>query len=74
MLDRELSVKGWNWGVANFNGSVGPMDLWSWLYLYLQVLNFEVGKHDAFEVPLAYVQHCQAQKNEVRRIGSFWAN
>jgi len=50
MLDRELSVKGWNWGVANFNGSV---------------LNFEVGKHDAFEVPLTYVQHCQAQKNEV---------
>lgn len=50
MLDRELSVKGWNWGVANFNGSV---------------LNFEVGKHDAFEIPLTYVQHCQAQKNEV---------
>jgi len=50
MLDRELSVKGWNWGVANFNGSV---------------LNFEVGKHDAFEIPLMYVNHCQAQKNEV---------
>jgi len=50
MLDRELSVKGWNWGVANFNGSV---------------LNFEVGKHDAFEIPLTYVNHCQAQKNEV---------
>merc|ERR1712013_749645 len=41
MLDRELSVKGWNWGTANFNGSV---------------LNFEVGKHDAFEIPLTYVQ------------------
>jgi len=50
MLDKELSVKGWNWGVANFNGSV---------------LNFEVGKHDAFEIPLTYVNHCQAQKNEV---------
>lgn len=50
MLDRELSVKGWNWGTANFNGSV---------------LNFEVGKHDAFEIPLTYVNHCNAAKNEV---------
>ena len=24
-----------------------------------------MGKHDAFEIPLTYVQHCQAQKNEV---------
>jgi len=50
MLDRELSVKGWNWGSASFNGSV---------------LNFEVGKHDAFEIPLSYVSHCVAAKNEV---------
>lgn len=50
MLDRELSVKGWNWGTANFNGSV---------------LNFEVGKHDAFEIPLTYVSHCNTAKNEV---------
>jgi structure-specific recognition protein 1 len=50
MLDRELSVKGWNWGAANFNGSV---------------LNFEVGKHDAFEIPLPYVSHCSTAKNEV---------
>lgn len=50
MLERELSVKGWNWGTANFSGSV---------------LNFEVGKHDAFEIPLTYVQHCNAAKNEV---------
>jgi len=50
MLDRELSVKGWNWGTANFNGSV---------------LNFEVGKHDAFEIPLTYVNHCNTAKNEV---------
>jgi len=50
MLDRELSVKGWNWGTANFNGSV---------------LNFEVGKHDAFEIPLTYVNHCNTGKNEV---------
>jgi structure-specific recognition protein 1 len=50
MLDKELSVKGWNWGAANFNGSV---------------LQFEVGKHDAFEVPLNYVSHCSSAKNEV---------
>jgi len=50
MLDRELSVKGWNWGTGNFNGSV---------------LNFEVGKHDAFEIPLTYVSHCSTAKNEV---------
>jgi len=50
MLDRELSVKGWNWGSANFNGSV---------------LNFEVGKHDAFEIPLPYVSACASAKNEV---------
>merc|ERR1712088_243361 len=50
MLDRELSVKGWNWGTANFNGSA---------------LSFEVGKTDAFEIPLATVQQCTAGKNEV---------
>jgi structure-specific recognition protein 1 len=51
MLDKELSVKGWNWGAANFNGAV---------------LQFEVGgKHDAFEVPLTYVSHCSSAKNEV---------
>jgi len=50
MLDRELSVKGWNWGAASFNGSV---------------LNFEVGKHDAFEIPLPYVSACASAKNEV---------
>jgi len=50
MLDRELSVKGWNWGAASFNGNV---------------LSFEVGKHDAFEIPLGYVNHCTSAKNEV---------
>ena len=51
MLDRELSVKGWNSGVANFNGSV---------------LGFEVGgKADAFEVPLPYVNQCIPGKNEI---------
>ena len=50
MLDRELSVKGWNYGTANFNGSV---------------LGFEVGKADAFEIPLGYVNQCLPGKNEV---------
>ncbi len=50
MLDRELSVKGWNYGAANFNGSV---------------LGFEVGKADAFEVPLPYVNQCNSGKNEI---------
>ena len=27
--------------------------------------SLQVGKNDAFEIPLSYVQHCQAQKNEV---------
>ena len=50
MLDRELSVKGWNWGAVNFNGSS---------------LSFEVGKSDAFEIPLPAVQQCTSGKNEV---------
>ena len=50
MLDRELSVKGWNYGTVNFNGSV---------------LGFEVGKNDAFELPLGYVNQCLPGKNEV---------
>ena len=45
-----MSVKGWNWGTAKFDGNV---------------LSFEVGKHDAFEVPLTYVNHCTSAKNEV---------
>ena len=47
---RELSVKGWNWGAASFNGNV---------------LSFEVGKNDAFEIPLNYVNNCMTSKNEV---------
>lgn len=50
LLDRELSVKGWNWGAANFNGSA---------------LSFEVGKSDSYEIPLAYVNQCNHGKNEV---------
>jgi len=50
MLDRELSVKGWNWGMAMFNGDS---------------LIFEVDKADAFEIPLPSVQQCSTGKNEV---------
>nr|CAD7201283.1 unnamed protein product [Timema douglasi] len=50
MLEKELSLKGWNWGVAKFNGSV---------------LSFDVGSNTAFEIPLNNVSHCTTGKNEV---------
>ena len=52
-----FSVKGWNWGTANFNGST---------------LAFEVGKHDAFEIPLTYVSSCANAKNEVINLYFFF--
>ncbi|GLV33629.1 Structure specific recognition protein [Carabus blaptoides fortunei] len=50
MLERELSLKGWNWGTAKFNGSV---------------LSFEVGTNSAFEIPLNHVSQCVTGKNEI---------
>lgn len=50
MLEKELSVKGWNWGRADFNGST---------------LSFAVGSHPAFEIPLSNVSQCTTGKNEV---------
>lgn len=50
MLEKELSLKGWNWGTAKFNGSV---------------LSFDVGSHTAFEIPLHDVSQCTTGKNEV---------
>ncbi|UYV73676.1 SSRP1 [Cordylochernes scorpioides] len=48
---RDMSVKGWNWGTANFEGNS---------------LLFNVDGGDlAFEVPLPYVSHCTSAKNEV---------
>nr|CAG4649173.1 EOG090X02Z1 [Scapholeberis mucronata]SVE93510.1 EOG090X02Z1 [Scapholeberis mucronata] len=50
MLEKELSVKGWNWGRAEFTGSA---------------MSFEVGNHTAFEIPLSNVSQCTTGKNEV---------
>lgn len=50
MLEKELSLKGWNWGTAKFNGAV---------------LNFHIGSNTAFEIPLHYVSQCNTGKNEV---------
>lgn len=50
MLEKELSLKGWNWGTAKFYGSV---------------LSFDVGHNTAFEIPLYDVSQCTTGKNEV---------
>lgn len=50
MLEKELSLRGWNWGTAKFNGSV---------------LSFDVGEKSAFEIPLNHVSQCAAGKNEI---------
>lgn len=50
MLEKELSLKGWNWGTAKFNGAV---------------LSFNIGSNTAFEIPLHYVSQCNTGKNEV---------
>lgn len=47
---KDLSLKGWNWGTAKFQGSV---------------MSFDVEKSTAFEIPLADVSHCTNAKNEV---------
>ncbi|KAL3288710.1 hypothetical protein HHI36_003145 [Cryptolaemus montrouzieri] len=49
-LEKELSLKGWNWGTAKFNGSA---------------LSFNVGEKSAFEIPLNYVSQCTSGKNEI---------
>lgn len=50
VLEKELSLKGWNWGTARFNGSV---------------LSFDVGSNTAFEIPLSHVSQCNTGKNEI---------
>lgn len=50
MLEKELAIKGWNWGSAKFNGSI---------------LSFDIGNLTAFEIPLNNVSQCTTGKNEV---------
>lgn len=50
MLEKELSVRGWNWGTAHFNGSL---------------LSFNVESKTSFEIPLNVVSQCTPGKNEV---------
>lgn len=50
MLEKELSLRGWNWGTVNFTGSV---------------LSFDCDKKTSFEIPLNHVSQCTTGKNEV---------
>ena len=50
MLEKELSLKGWNWGTAKFNGSI---------------VSFDIGSSSAFEIPLNHVSQCITGKNEI---------
>lgn len=50
MLEKELSMRGWNWGTVNFKGDV---------------LSFNIGEKTAFEIPCSNVSQCTPGKNEV---------
>lgn len=50
MLEKELSLRGWNWGTVHFNGSV---------------LSLDCEKKSSFEIPLHHVSQCTTGKNEV---------
>lgn len=50
MLEKELSMRGWNWGNCNFKGDV---------------LSFNIGEKTAFEIPLSNVSQCNTGKNEI---------
>lgn len=50
MLEKELSMRGWNYGTVNFNGGI---------------LSFDIGEKSAFEIPLSNVSQCTVGKNEV---------
>ncbi|XP_037954488.1 FACT complex subunit Ssrp1 [Teleopsis dalmanni] len=50
MVEKELCVKGWNWGTARFKGSI---------------LSFDKDSKTIFEVPLTNVSQCMTGKNEV---------
>lgn len=50
LTEKELSLRGWNWGTANFNGAV---------------LSFDCDRKSSFEIPLNNVSQCRTGKNEV---------
>ncbi|XP_049296384.1 FACT complex subunit Ssrp1 [Anopheles funestus] len=50
MLEKELSMRGWNWGSVQFKGAV---------------LSFDVENKTSFEIPLNHVSQCNVGKNEV---------
>lgn len=50
MLEKELSLRGWNWGTVHFNGSV---------------LSLDCERKSSFEIPLQHVSQCTPGKNEV---------
>lgn len=50
MLEKELSLRGWNWGTVHFNGAVLSMD---------------TERKSSFEIPLQNVSQCTTGKNEV---------
>ncbi|XP_059819120.1 FACT complex subunit SSRP1-like [Hypanus sabinus] len=50
LQEKDLCVKGWNWGTARFSG---------------QLLSFDIGDQTAFEIPLTNVSQCTTGKNEV---------
>lgn len=50
LAEKDMSVKGWNWGTAKFSGPL---------------LSFDVNDNPAFEIPLSNVSQCATGKNEV---------
>ncbi|XP_075698319.1 FACT complex subunit SSRP1 [Rhinoderma darwinii] len=50
LVEKDLCVKGWNWGSTRFGG---------------QLLSFDIGEQPAFELPLSNVSQCTTGKNEV---------
>ncbi|KAG7281834.1 hypothetical protein CRUP_030344, partial [Coryphaenoides rupestris] len=50
LTEKDMCVKGWNWGTAKFSGPL---------------LAFDVNESTAFEIPLSSVSQCATGKNEV---------
>ncbi|KAF4008691.1 hypothetical protein G4228_020478, partial [Cervus hanglu yarkandensis] len=50
LMEKDLCVKGWNWGTVKFGG---------------QLLSFDIGDQPIFEIPLSNVSQCTTGKNEV---------